>query len=143
MRSLGRKVSQKAAKSSPVELLDTRLLSFQLLLFVSPAPRARLRRLVRCFLFVGNHCSGATFVTISVWSLAFALKKKRFSRTRHGLVGILRRTIRYWAHSFSFLVSLTPYSHLLFSGSLLSYSFSTWFPGGRMSWVYISPLDLP
>ena len=51
-------------------------------------------------------------------------------------------SIRYWAHVFSFLVSLTPYSHLLFPGSLLSYSFSIWFPGGRMSWVYISPISI-
>ena len=34
-------------------------LAFQFVLFVLHAPRARLRRLVCCFLSVANHCSGA------------------------------------------------------------------------------------
>ena len=70
-------------------------LAFQFVFFVLHAPRARLRRLVCCFLSVANHCSGAIpchnhcmFVALCV------LKKKIFTRMRRGVQsGLLPRTI--------------------------------------------------
>ena len=51
-------------------------LAFQFVFFVLHAPRARLRRLVCCFLSVANHCSGATPCHNHCMFVALCVKKE-------------------------------------------------------------------
>ena len=53
-------------------------LAFQFVSFVLHAPRARLRRLVCCFLSVANHCSGAIPCHDHGMFVAFCGVKRRY-----------------------------------------------------------------
>ena len=67
-------------------------LAFQFVFFVLHAPRARLRRLVCCFLSVANHCSGAlTCHDHGMFVALCAVKQKICTCMRHGVSQIAVR----------------------------------------------------